>query len=146
MNMSMPISEIEQLIPHRAPFLFVDEVIERTSTTIMCQKKISLEDRYLVYTESNEPYVSQVALIECILQSGACLLSGNDFVSITVEKKQKYYIGSPVVKFNIIPRIGDTLTMYVEIVQKFGQNSRLQGKIFSKAELVLEGVFLVADK
>jgi len=30
--------EIEQLIPHRAPFLWVDEVVERTDRTIHARK------------------------------------------------------------------------------------------------------------
>jgi 3-hydroxyacyl-[acyl-carrier-protein] dehydratase len=144
--MNVPISAIEQLIPHRSPFLFVDDIVVRTSTTIICQKKVCIDDHYLVFNDGSDHYVSEVALIECLLQSGACLLAECSSVSTIDEKKQKYFIGSPVVKFGAVPKIGDTLSMHVEIVQKFGNNSRLQGKIFCESTLVLEGVFLVAEK
>jgi 3-hydroxymyristoyl/3-hydroxydecanoyl-(acyl carrier protein) dehydratase len=144
--LSMPISTFEQMIPHRAPFLFVDHILERTSKNITCQKKITKEDLYLVYTEGNEHFISEVALIECLLQSGACLLADSSNSATDDNKRQKYYVGSPIVKFGVLPKIGDTLTMHVEVIQRFGHNSRLQGKIFCESALVLEGVFLVAEK
>ncbi len=143
--MSIPIEPIEQIIPHRAPFLFIDDVLELTSDFIICRKHISMKDSYLVYKDGANFYVSEAALIECLLQSGAYLMGMNSTTSDIQEGKQKYFVGSPRVKFGIIPNLGDVLNIWVEITKKIGQKARLQGEILCQSDLVLEGVFMVAE-
>lgn len=142
----MSMTDIEQLIPHRSPFLFIDEIIKKTSTDIICKKKITSDDRYIVFGDTSGEYISEVTLIECLLQSGACLLSENENESICKENKRKFFIGSPIVNFKNRPEIGDTLIITVSIIQRFGDNSRLQGKIVRASDLVLEGTFFVGEK
>jgi 3-hydroxymyristoyl/3-hydroxydecanoyl-(acyl carrier protein) dehydratase len=139
-------NEIEQLIPHRKPFLFIDQIVTRTDSEIVCQKTITNGDLYIQFSNDSEPYISDVVLIECVLQSGGCLLAKSIVKDPSTEKKQKYFAGSPLVTWGALPKVGDTLTIRVENIQKFGANSRLHGTIFVGSEMVLDGIFIVGEK
>jgi len=69
------LAAIQQAIPHRAPMLLVDEVVEQTEKSIICRKTFSPSDFFVQGHFPNYPLVPGVILCECCLQSGAILLS-----------------------------------------------------------------------
>lgn len=62
--------KIEDLIPHRAPFLFVDEIISYTKETIIGLKTFTQEDAWLQGSFPDFNYVPGTILIEAMAQCG----------------------------------------------------------------------------
>ena len=71
----MTLEAIHAAIPHRAPMLLVDEIIEQSEDRIVCQKTFR-SDEYFVQGHYPEfPVVPGVILCESAMQTGAILLS-----------------------------------------------------------------------
>ncbi|MBZ4035539.1 beta-hydroxyacyl-ACP dehydratase [Flavobacterium sp. 17A] len=62
--------KIEDLIPHRAPFLFVDEIISYTAETIIGLKTFTQEDAWLQGSFPDFNFVPGTILIEAMAQCG----------------------------------------------------------------------------
>ena len=104
-------NEIEKLLPHRTPFLFVDEIIEASEEKIIATKTFTEKDFFFEGHFPEYPVVPGVILIETIAQAGGAGLRklgviGGDalFFLATVDK----------VKFRRQVRPGDTVRSEVE--------------------------------
>ncbi|MFD2939999.1 3-hydroxyacyl-ACP dehydratase FabZ family protein [Flavobacterium notoginsengisoli] len=62
--------KIEDLIPHRAPFLFVDEIISYTAETIIGLNTFTQKDAWLQGSFPDFNYVPGTILIEAMAQCG----------------------------------------------------------------------------
>lgn len=62
--------EIENLIPHRAPFLFVDEIISCSNETIIGTKTFNEKDNWLKGSFPESNFVPGTILIESMAQCG----------------------------------------------------------------------------
>jgi len=103
---------IEDIFLHRAPFLFVDEIIEMRHLKYSKGKKIVEEDEFWVEGHfPNDPIFPGVLLLETMAQIGGLILKGDD---------------------------QDKLTAYLSRVDNF----KLIKKVIPKDEVVVEGVFL----
>jgi len=63
-------SDIESLLPHRAPFLFVDEVLEAGPERIVCRHVFGPDEFFFRGHFPQYPVVPGVILIETMAQSG----------------------------------------------------------------------------
>ena len=66
---------IHAAIPHRAPMLLVDEVVEQTETTILCRKTFRADEFFFQGHYPDQPIVPGVILCEATMQAGAILLA-----------------------------------------------------------------------
>ncbi|MFQ5591555.1 MAG: 3-hydroxyacyl-ACP dehydratase FabZ family protein [Phycisphaerae bacterium] len=62
-------------IPHRPPFLFVDEIVEVTSDRIVTKKLADPEADFFRGHYPGHPVMPGVLLCECCFQAGALLLA-----------------------------------------------------------------------
>jgi len=68
-------TQIEQILPHRYPFLLVDRIIEfEEDTRIVGIKNVSLNERYLSYQQGEQPALPPAILTEAVAQVGAILI------------------------------------------------------------------------
>src|ERR1700691_637562 len=67
--------EIERLIPHRAPFLWVDEVVERTDRTIHARKFLDPNLDVFAGHYPHFPVFPGVLQCEAAFQAGALLVA-----------------------------------------------------------------------
>ncbi|MDH5762222.1 MAG: 3-hydroxyacyl-ACP dehydratase FabZ [Nitrospinota bacterium] len=67
--------EILNAIPHRPPFLFVDEIIEQTESHILTRKYIGPEEPFFKGHYPGYPIMPGVLICEAVFQSGAILMS-----------------------------------------------------------------------
>ena len=62
---------IEQIIPHREPFLLVDAVLELDDNRVVAQKQVRLDEDFLRGHYPALPLVPGVLIIEAMAQQGA---------------------------------------------------------------------------
>ena len=68
-------SAIEQILPHRYPFLLVDRItVLEQDKRIVGIKNVSLNERYLAHQPGERPTLPPTILTECIAQVGAILI------------------------------------------------------------------------
>ena len=69
------LDEIKAAIPHREPFLFVDEIVECEEDRILCKKTFHGDEYFFAGHYPNFPIVPGVLQCEAAMQAGAILLS-----------------------------------------------------------------------
>ena len=128
-------NEIEALLPHREPFLFVDEIIEASEEKVVAKHLFSEKEFFFKGHFPEYPVVPGVILIETMAQSGGAGLRklgvlGGDalFFLATVDK----------VKFRRQVRPGDEVRS--EIV-----NLRISPKMIKQAGKAYVGEELAAE-
>src|SRR5882724_4127819 len=127
----MTLESIKSAIPHREPFLLIDEIVEQTDNHIVCRKKFTGEEFWYQGHYPQFPLTPGVLLCEAAMQAGAVLLA-----KFAAEVPG----GVPVVtrmnnvKFKHMVRPGDTILLTVELAE------RMAGAFFLTAQVT------VADK
>ncbi|MEG1995952.1 MAG: 3-hydroxyacyl-ACP dehydratase FabZ [Oscillospiraceae bacterium] len=111
------LEQIKQIIPHRDPFLLIDEVIEMEPGIRIVARKHLKEDEYWFKGHfPGNPVQPGVLTLEMIAQAGAvCMLS-------LPQNKGKlgFFGGIDKAKFREMVRPGDTLEFTVEIIKTRG--------------------------
>ena len=132
-------NEIEKLLPHRAPFLFVDEIVEASNEKIVA-KHIFTENEFFFKGHFPEyPVVPGVILVETMAQSGGAGLRkmgvmGDDalFFLATVDK----------VKFRRQVRPGDEVRSEIENLRVSPKMIKQSGKAYVGDELAAEAEWM----
>lgn len=71
----MSLDEIKAAIPHREPFLLLDEIVARDLQRIVCRKRFTGEESFYAGHYPRFPLTPGVLLCEAGLQAGAVLLA-----------------------------------------------------------------------
>ena len=117
---------IEALIPHRDPFLWIDEVIEMTDTTIRAKKHISGDLDVFRGHYPHFPVLPGVLICEAAFQAGAILIAKSGEVG---EGKVPVVTRLNNTKFRNMVRPGDTIDIEVELTEKLSNAFFLTGKV-----------------
>ena len=120
--------QIMEVIPHRDPFLLIDEINElEVGKRVVATKYIKEEDFWFKGHFPDYPVVPGVILCEMMAQSCALLLGDE------IKSKRPLYTGIDNVRFKYQVRPGDTIILRSTIVE------RRQSLIFAKAEAKVDG-------
>ena len=119
-------AEIESLIPHRDPFLWIDEVTEVTETTIVATKHISEELDIFRGHYPHFPVLPGVIVCEAAFQAGAILIARSGSVG---EDKVPVVTRLNNTKFRQMVRPGDTIKIEVELTEQLSNAFFLKGKV-----------------
>ena len=132
-------TEIESLLPHRKPFLFVDTIESYDENGCVCTRKFTDEDFFFKGHFPQYPVVPGVILIETMAQGGGAALSlqktfaeGSLFFLATVDK----------VKFRHQVRPGDTVRMEVTNLRVSPRMVKQAGKAFVGDTLCAEAEWM----
>lgn len=111
--MIMNSNDIQKIIPHRYPFLLVDQVLEMDETSIKAIKNVSVNEMHFLGHFPEKHVMPGVLITEALAQAGAItLLSKPEF-----KGKIAYFVGIDKFKFSrqVIP--GDTLVLDVKLIK-----------------------------
>jgi 3-hydroxyacyl-[acyl-carrier-protein] dehydratase len=125
----MSLETIKSAIPHREPFLLIDEIVEQTDNHIVCRKTFTGEEFWYQGHYPSFPLTPGVLLCEAAMQAGAVLLAKlvpEDPNSVPVVSRMNH------VKFKTMVRPGDTVTLEVELTEQ------LAGAFFLNATVMVD--------
>ena len=112
--MIMNSHDIQQVIPHRHPFLLIDQVLSmEAGKSITAIKNVTTSEYYFQGHFPEEPVMPGVLIIEAMAQAGAVTLLSLD----AYKNKIAYFAGLNNVRFKrkVVP--GDQLRLEVEITR-----------------------------
>ena len=134
------IEEIKKIIPHREPFLLIDEIIDGDpGKNVTAIKNVTNDDYFLKGHFPGNPIMPGVLILECMAQA-SCFLQFN-----TVENPDKKMMLLSIinhVKFmqKVIP--GDSMVIYVELVKYRLGTARIKGSASVNNKIVAKADFM----
>ncbi len=137
------VREIERLIPHRAPFRFVDRIVDRTESKLTTEWRVGEELEFFRGHYPNFPLVPGVILCESAIQTGA-LLAALDPRDAATEGTVPVLVKLGEARFRRKVRPGETLKIEVTLDERIGPARLMTGRITSNGANVLRVQFTVA--
>lgn len=112
---------IEEIIPHRPPFLLLDEVIElEPGRRVVALREVRAEDWWFPGHFPDRPVMPGVLIVEAMAQAGA--------VAVLIEEENRgkiaFFAGIDECRFKRVVEPGDVLTLSCEIVALRGPIGR----------------------
>jgi 3-hydroxyacyl-[acyl-carrier-protein] dehydratase len=141
--------EITSLIPHRAPFLWVDKIISYTDGTIVTEKTIPADLDIFAGHYPGYPIMPGVLLCEAIFQSGALLISKQSQSQNSVQPTIPVLTRINNAKFKRSVHPGDTVQIKVQLLESMSSVSIFKGNMKVRGKTALQVEFacaLVASK
>ena len=136
---------IESIIPHRDPFLFLDEVLElEPGVRVVARKAVSGDEWFFAGHFPGRPIMPGVIMVEALAQAGA-------IAALSLEEnrgKLALFAGIDDVRFKRIVEPGDELSLTGEIVAARGPVGRGNATARVGDELAVRGTltFATADR
>jgi len=141
-NISIP--KPVDLLPHRSPFLFVDEISEIVpGESVTASWTLTGEEAFFAGHFPGRPTLPGVLMVEALAQVGACgVLSVPDFAG-----KLPLFGGVDKVKFRRQVLPGDTLDMTVTLTSLKSRAGRGSGRATVNGELACQAeiLFVIVD-
>ena len=137
---TMDITAIQAVLPHRYPFLLVDRVDDLGPDRIVARKMVSANEPFFQGHFPGHPVMPGVLIVEALAQAGALLAAPH--VGFNPTRQAIYFMAIDHVKFRkpVVP--GDTLVLEVIPLRKGGAVwkmrgvAKVDGAIVAEAELV----------
>jgi 3-hydroxyacyl-[acyl-carrier-protein] dehydratase len=116
--------EIEKIIPHRSPFLLVDEILElEPGKRVVGRRQIRADDWWFPGHFPGRPVMPGVLTIEAIAQAGAVAVLADEANA----GKLPFFAGIDGCKFKRVVEPGDELTLECEFVRVRGPVAKGEG-------------------
>ena len=131
---------IEQLIPHRPPFLLVDEILElEPGRRVVGRREIRADDWWFPGHFPQRPVMPGVLTIEAIAQAGAVAVLADPANHGTIP----FFAGIDDCRFKRVVEPGAVLTLECEFVRVRGPIAKGQGRATVDGELAAEAMLTV---
>jgi len=131
---------IEQLIPHRPPFLLVDEIVElEPGKRVVGRREIRADDWWFAGHFPERPVMPGVLTIEAIAQAGAVAVLADP----ANRGKIPFFAGIDDCRFKRVVEPGDVLTLECEFVRVRGPIAKGQGRASVGDEVAAEAMLTV---
>jgi 3-hydroxyacyl-[acyl-carrier-protein] dehydratase len=138
-------SEVISRIPHRPPFLFVDEIVSVTDSSITTRFRVREDLDFFKGHYPNNPIMPGVLISEAVFQTGALLVAklmegGGGFPADAVPVLSKI----EAARFRSIVRPGDELIISASMRERVGQFAFMRGSVKAGDRRVMNVDFCVA--
>ena len=132
------IRDIQEVLPHRYPFLLVDRILETDGETFMIGiKNVSFSEPFFQGHFPNHPVMPGALLVEAMAQVGAALLF---YKNADKEKQLVYFSGIDRCRFRrpVVP--GDQLRIEVCLIrQRNRRYFKMKGRALVDGGVAVEG-------
>ena len=138
--------DIKRYLPHREPFLFIDEVVDIKDNEIIHAKKTISEDEYFLEGHfPGNPIFPGVIIIEALGQASGIL--GFTSMNKTPEEGSIYVLaGVDKVRFRRRVRPGDTIDLFSKVVSEKRGIWKFDCRAELDNEIVCTATILCADR
>ena len=132
--------KIKTILPHREPFLFIDEIREIGDDFIIGAKFVNIEEDYFKGHFPEEPVMPGVLQLETMAQAGGVLIlntvdNPKDFLTFFMK------IDNAKFKKKVVP--GDTIIFKLDLISPIRRGlCHMHGKGFVNGEIVVEADLL----
>ena len=132
--MKLSLEQIKEIIPHRDPFLLLDEIIELDTFKAIGIKRVTPDEFYFKGHFPGKPVVPGVILVESLAQVGAVIILSHD----KYKGKIAYFTGIKNAKFRKSVLPGDTVYLHCEVTRIKGAFGFGKAEAYVNDELVCE--------
>jgi 3-hydroxyacyl-[acyl-carrier-protein] dehydratase len=134
-------AEIEAILPHREPFLLIDEVLElEPGARVVARKSVRPDEWYLQGHFPGRPIMPGVLIVEAMAQTGA--------VAVLSEEENRgrlaLFAGIDDVRFKRLVQPGDVLDLTCELERVRGPIGKGRATAKVDGELAARGVLTFA--
>ncbi|BBB91566.1 MAG TPA: 3-hydroxyacyl-ACP dehydratase FabZ [Methylomusa anaerophila] len=139
--MILTAAEIQDILPHRYPFLLVDRIVElepmKRAVGIKC---VTVNEQFFQGHFPGRPVMPGVLLLEAMAQvGGIAMLYPEEY-----RGKIALFAGMDRVKFRKQVTPGDQITLVAEIIKLRGLIGKVWAESFVEGQIVAEAEFLFA--
>jgi 3-hydroxyacyl-[acyl-carrier-protein] dehydratase len=138
--------DIYQAIPHRPPFLFIDEIIEITETGAKARRLVRAEEPQFEGHYPGNPIMPGVLLCEAVFQTAAVFMSERmrKEEGVTALERTPILARIGEAKFKRIVRPGDLIDLEVSYKESLGKFHFMKGKVSCGGKVVLTVEYALA--
>ena len=134
-------AEIESIIPHRDPFLFLDEVLElELGRRVVARKSVTGDEWFFQGHFPGRPIMPGVKMVEALAQCGAVAVLSQE----ENRGKLALFAGIADVRFKRVVRPGDVLTLECVVETVRGPIGRGKAKATVDGALAVRGTLTLA--
>ncbi|RUM63336.1 MAG: 3-hydroxyacyl-[acyl-carrier-protein] dehydratase FabZ [Sulfurimonas sp.] len=148
--MIMDVTEIQEILPHRYPFLLVDRVTELVKgETILSYKNVSISEPIFQGHFPGHPIYPGVMILEGMAQAGGILaFKSMDLTPEDTANKVVYFMSIDKAKFRAPVKPGDKLEYKITVLKNKGSIWVLKGEAFVDGKLTSEAELkaMIVDK
>jgi len=137
----LTVRQIQQIIPHRYPFLLIDRILEvEEGVRAIGIKNITVNESYFDGHFPDHPVMPGVLIVEALAQVGAVVILGME----QNRGKRVFFAGIDKFRFRrqVVP--GDVLTLTVEITRLKGAVGKGQATAKIGDNITAEGELMFA--
>jgi 3-hydroxyacyl-[acyl-carrier-protein] dehydratase len=134
-------AEIEAILPHREPFLLIDEVIElEPGVRVVARKSVRSDEWYLSGHFPGRPIMPGVLIVEAMAQTGAVAVLSED----ENRGRLALFAGIDEVRFKRLVEPGDELELSCELERVRGPIGKGRATAHVAGELAARGLLTFA--
>jgi 3-hydroxyacyl-[acyl-carrier-protein] dehydratase len=139
--MELDARQIQEIIPHRYPFLLVDRIVElEPAKRAVGIKNVTINEPFFQGHFPEYPVMPGVLIIEALAQVGAVVVLGLE----ENRGKLAFFTGIDKVRIREQVKPGDVLTLEVEMIRFKGSFGKGKGVARVGDKVVVEGELMFA--
>jgi 3-hydroxyacyl-[acyl-carrier-protein] dehydratase len=133
--------QIEEILPHRDPFLFLDEVtVLEPGSRVVARKRVREDEWFLTGRFPGRPIMPGVIIVEAMAQTGAVAVLADE----ANRGKLALFAGINDVRFKRMVLPGDELELTCELERMRGPVGRGKATATVDGELAARGTLMFA--
>jgi 3-hydroxyacyl-[acyl-carrier-protein] dehydratase len=136
--------DVRQIIPHRPPFLFVDEIISSTDEALVAKRTLRPDEPFFGGHYPGNPIMPGVLIAESVFQAGAIHLVKTLSEGAVPKNAVPVLVRISDARFRQVIRPGDVLTIEVKLKERMSKFFFMHGRVTSEGRRVMTVDFGVA--